>query len=231
MPDLTTIFHHLQRQLFPTLASELGPLAALDQQFCEVISLTNLGRFTRRYDWCGDGAPPAARPWLAHAFLAKSGCPFPNTTALLDALPARPRLRSLCGWDNAGAVPSVTTFSRAFTALANGPVPQPIHARLVKPHAGPKLVGHVSRAALAIEAPERPAPKPALRSPGPAQTPGTPAHAHAGGEPGGPARPLRRGLQAQPQGASGKLAWLQAAAGHRGGGLPRERGADQCQGA
>jgi hypothetical protein len=33
----------------------------LDQQFCEVISLTNLGRFTRRCDWCGNGAPPAER--------------------------------------------------------------------------------------------------------------------------------------------------------------------------
>ena len=59
MPDLTTIFHHLQCQLFPALAAELGPLSAPDQQFCEVISLTNLGRFTRRYDWCGNGAPPA----------------------------------------------------------------------------------------------------------------------------------------------------------------------------
>ncbi len=60
MPDLTTIFHHLQRQLFPALAAELGPPSALDQQFCEVSSLTNLGRFTRRYDWCGNGAPPAS---------------------------------------------------------------------------------------------------------------------------------------------------------------------------
>ncbi len=60
MPDLTTIFHHLQRQLFPALASELGPLSALDQQFCEVISLSNLGRFTRRYEWYGNGAPNRA---------------------------------------------------------------------------------------------------------------------------------------------------------------------------
>ena len=72
MPDLAAVFHHLQRQLFPVLATELGPLSALDQQFCEVISLTDLGRFTRRYDWCGNGAPPASRTWLAHAFLAKS---------------------------------------------------------------------------------------------------------------------------------------------------------------
>lgn len=43
MFDLTTIFHGLQRQLFPALAAELGPLSALDQQFCEVISLTQGG--------------------------------------------------------------------------------------------------------------------------------------------------------------------------------------------
>ncbi len=109
MPDLTTIFHHLQRQLFSALAAELGPLSALDQQFCEVSSLTNLSRFTRRYDWCGNGAPPAARTWLAHAFIAKSVYQFPNPTALLDALQSPPRLRSLCGWDRAGAVPSRAT--------------------------------------------------------------------------------------------------------------------------
>ena len=50
MADLTTIFHHLQRQLFPALAAELGPLSALNQQFCEVLALTDLGRFTRRYE-------------------------------------------------------------------------------------------------------------------------------------------------------------------------------------
>ena len=210
MPDLTTIFHHLQRQLFPALASELGPLSALDQQFCEVISLTNLGRFTRRYDWCGNGAPPASRTWLAHAFIAKSVYQFPNTTALLDALQARPLLRSLCGWDSAGEVPSEATFSRAFTAFANDQVPQQIHEHIVKTHTGPKLVGHVSRDATAIEATEKPAllarrcnsagpanaaaPTAARCLPRPSQTLGTPAHSHAGGEPGGPARKLRRGF-------------------------------------
>ncbi len=44
MADLTTIFLHLQRQLFPALASELGLLSAPDQQFCEVIFLAGLGR-------------------------------------------------------------------------------------------------------------------------------------------------------------------------------------------
>ena len=71
MADLTTIFHQLQRQLFPALTAELGPLSALDQQFCEVMALTDLGRFTRCCEWCGTGCPPHQRTWLAHAFIAK----------------------------------------------------------------------------------------------------------------------------------------------------------------
>ena len=69
MADLTTIFHHLQRQLFHALTAELGPLSALDQQFCEVMALTDLGRFTRRYAWGGNvwpfrwrNGPPSGSP-------------------------------------------------------------------------------------------------------------------------------------------------------------------------
>jgi len=160
MFDLTAIFHGLQRQLFPALEEELGPLSALDHQFCEVISLTDLGRFTLAYEGCGEGRPPCPRLWLAHAFIAKSVYPFPTTGALIEALKARPTLRRLCGWESPNEVPSEATFSRAFTEFAADQLPQRIHENMVKVHTGPKLVGHVSRDATAIEAPERPAPKP-----------------------------------------------------------------------
>jgi len=143
------------------LEEELGPLSALDRQFCEVIALSDLGRFTRPYEWCGNGAPPHARVWLMHAFIAKSVYQFPTTAALRDGLRSRPMLRRLCGWESAGEVPSEPTFSRAFAAFAEGELPQRIHAQLVQRHAGPKLVGHLSRDATAIEAPERPRAKPA----------------------------------------------------------------------
>lgn len=123
MADLTAIFHHLQRQLFPALTAELGALSALDQPFCEVISLTELGRFTHRYAWCGNGAPPCPRTWLAHAFIAKHVYQFPTTSALLDALKSRPLLRQLCGWDSAGEIPSEPTFSRAFKQFADDQFP------------------------------------------------------------------------------------------------------------
>ena len=165
MLDLTTIFHGLQRQLFRALEEELGPLTAMDQQFCEVISLTALGRFTDVYEWCGEGRPPCPRLWLAHAFIAKHVYQFPTTGALIDALNTRPTLRQLCGWESAGEVPSEPTFSRAFAEFAADQLPQRIHENMVQVHAGPKLVGHVSRDATAIEAPERPAPKPAAQTP------------------------------------------------------------------
>jgi hypothetical protein len=159
--ELAEIFHHVQRQLFPMLEEEIGTLSELDRQFCEVISLTDLGRFTRPYEWCGNGAPPHARVWLVHAFIAKSVYQFPTTTALVDALRSRPMLRRLCGWESVGEVPSEPTFSRAFAAFAADGLPQQIHVHMVKVHAGPKLVGHISRDATAIEAPERPVAKPA----------------------------------------------------------------------
>ncbi|HEY9172016.1 MAG TPA: hypothetical protein VI136_07025 [Verrucomicrobiae bacterium] len=43
--ERTTIFRKLQRQRFPVLEAELGLLKALDQPCCEVISLTDWGRF------------------------------------------------------------------------------------------------------------------------------------------------------------------------------------------
>lgn len=174
MFNLATIFRHVQRQLFPMLEEEMGPLSELDRQFCTVISLTELGRFLRPYEWCGNGAPPHARVWLAHAFIAKSVYQFATTASLVDALRSRPLLRRLCGWESVGEVPSEPTFSRAFAAFAAGELPQQIHEHMIKTHAGPKLVGHISRDATAVEALERPAAKPAPPSPEPRRKRGRP---------------------------------------------------------
>jgi hypothetical protein len=158
LPDL---WQHLQRQLFPMLAEELGPLSELDEQFCLTVSVLDLGPLMRRFAWIQNGRPPHERTWMFHAFLAKSIYQFPTTEALIDALQTRPRLRQLCGWESAGEVPSSPTFSRGFTAFAGEQWAQRIHAEVIRRQVGSKLVGHVSRDATAIEAPERPAPKPA----------------------------------------------------------------------
>ena len=90
-----------------------------------------------------------------------------------------------------GDIPSEPTFSRAFTKFAKDQLPQQIHAHMVKAHAGPKFVDHVSRDAPAIVAPERPTPKPAA-----APTPPKPRGRPKKGEVR-PATPLKR-LERQP---------------------------------
>lgn len=160
MLDLTTLFHGLQRQLFPALTEELGELSGVDKEFCEVISLTQLSQFTADYEWCGNGCPPHSRVWLAHAFIAKQVYQFPTDTALVEALRSRPMLRGLCGWEDPSDVPHGSTFSRAFHTFADDELPTRIHENMVKVHAGNKLVGHVSRDSTAIKVPEKPQPKP-----------------------------------------------------------------------
>lgn len=110
--------------------------------------------------------PSSLRPRLARPRLHRQHVyQFPTTGALIEALHARPTLRRLCGWESAGDIPSEPTFSRAFAAFARDQLPQCVHENMVQVHAGPKLVGHVSRDATAIEVPERPAPKAAAPAP------------------------------------------------------------------
>ena len=154
--DLRDIWKHLQRQLFPMLLEEVGELGEKDHLFVRVISLLPLGQWLERYDWCGLGCPPHSRSWMLHAFIAKEVYQFPNREALVDALKARPTLRRLCGWESGDEVPSLSTFCRAFQQFAQDELPHKIHAALIQKHCQPKLVGHVSRDATAISAPERP---------------------------------------------------------------------------
>jgi hypothetical protein len=173
MPALQDLWQHLQRQLFPVLTDELGPLGAKDQQFVQVVALLPMGRFLARYEWCGNGRPPHERIWLLHAFIAKAVYQLPTTEALIDALKARPTLRRLCGWETAGELPERSTFSRAFEAFASDELPQKIHAALIQIHCAAKLVGHVSRDSTAIEGPERMVQK-VLVPPRPARRKGRP---------------------------------------------------------
>ena len=64
----------------------------------------------------GPGRPPEDRQALARAFLAKAVFDVPTTRALIERLQIDGTLRRLCGWTQAGAVPSEATFSRAFAA-------------------------------------------------------------------------------------------------------------------
>jgi hypothetical protein len=102
----------------------------------------------------GVGQPEADRCALACAFLAKAVLDLKTTRALMDRLQADGKLRRLCGFDLRFALPSESTFSRAFEEFASGKLMQRVHARMIEDTLGDQLIGHISRDSTAIEARE-----------------------------------------------------------------------------
>jgi len=166
--DPPVLRHGLQCQLFPLLEEQLGLLGDKDRMFLDVLALLPDDLGLQRYEWCGNGRPPAPRLWIFHSFVAKAVYGYATTAALIEALRSRPTLRRLCGWESASDIPEECTFSRAFADFAADQLPQRVHETAVKLHCGPKLVGHVSHDSTAIEAREKrasAAPAPAAEAP------------------------------------------------------------------
>lgn len=174
MSDLRSCWFTIQRSLFPTLEAELGPLSDKEARFVQVVALIEIGPWMTPFRWKFNGRKPEDRQAIVKAFIAKSMWNFPTTRALLDYLKSSPSLRRLCGWDRVADLPSEATFSRAFAAFAHSELPQQLHEAMITTYLGPKLVGHISRDATAIDAREKPAPKPPLPPPEPKKKRGRP---------------------------------------------------------
>jgi len=148
-------WHHLQASLFPFVEEELGPLSDRLEMLTEVLDVLGLESFvpgTSR----GPGRPAEDRQALARAFVAKAVLGLGSTAALIDRLQTDRPLRRLCGWNGRSAVPSESTFSRAFAAFAAEDLPGKMQETIVKQALGDRIVGHVARDATEIEARERP---------------------------------------------------------------------------
>jgi len=156
MSTLFSIFHSIESSLFPWLEEELDPLSEKEQQFVQVVSLTDLEKNMTQYHWYGRGRKRKDRVSIAKAFIAKSIYNFETTDILIEYLHGCKNLRRLCGWEYSRSVPSRATFSRAFSEFADGNLGQIIHKAMVKEHLGDKLAGHVSRDSTAIQAREKP---------------------------------------------------------------------------
>jgi hypothetical protein len=150
--------HILQERLFPVLEEDLGPLNKRQQEFVRALALLEMDSFVALRH--GRGRPAHDRASMARAFLAKAVFNIPNTRALLDRLAQDAVLRRLCGWDRAAQVPDETIFSRAFAEFADSEFAQQVHVALIQRTQSPRLVGHIVRDSTAIEAREKPAPKP-----------------------------------------------------------------------
>lgn len=162
-----------QGDLFPALEASLGPLSETHQKFAKTLAMLGLDGFvTVRH---GRGRPAHDRGALARAFVAKAVWNLPSTRALIDRLHADTALRRLCGWEGSAAVPDESAFSRAFAEFAAAEFGQKVHAALIAKTQAPRLVGHISRDASAIEAREKPAakPKPKVEEPSEPKPPKT----------------------------------------------------------
>jgi hypothetical protein len=160
MAILFKIVFTTQQFLFPALEKELAaPLGEKGELFVTVVELARPERFSERFEWAGAGCPRKWRLPILNAFIAKAVWNFPTTRALLDRLRHDQTLRRLCGWERWREIPSEATFSRAFAEFAASQLPQTIHEALIKKQVGPKLVGHLSYDAMAIESREKATPK------------------------------------------------------------------------
>jgi hypothetical protein len=161
---LTSTWHHIQDSLFPQLREEVGPLTDQHKRVIVVFDVARIEAFVEV--WSGfPGRPPADRQALARAFVAKAVLGLPQTNQLIDRLIADATLRRLCGWETRGQIPSESTFSRAFAEFAASALPARVHEALIKTTHAERLVGHIARDSTAIDARERPAPKPVQAAP------------------------------------------------------------------
>ena len=161
---LSGFWHSIQADLFPWLEEELGPLGGRYRRFVTVLEFARVESFLPHFRSL-PGRPVEDRAALARAFIAKAVFDIPTTRALIERLQVDRTLRRLCGWTYAGEIPSEATFSRAFAEFSASALPARLHEALIEKTLGDHLVGHVARDATAIEARERPAPKPRAEKP------------------------------------------------------------------
>jgi IS5 family transposase len=146
--------HILQQDLFPRIASLVGPLSAEMELLGAVIALSPLERMigARR---SATGRPARDRAALATAFMAKAVLNLPTTRDLISRLRVDEALRQFCGWASGGAVPHESKFSRAFAEFAESEVPQQLHAAVIAATQQQRLIGHIARDSTAILVRER----------------------------------------------------------------------------
>lgn len=155
---LSEYWNRIQGSLFPFLEEELGPLSEKQQQLVNILELIRIEQFLPDYFGC-EGRPRKTRSALARSFVAKTVYNIDTTTLLIERLQTDKNLRRICGWETLGALPSESTFSRAFADFANTKLPQRVHQELIEKNLNGEIILHDSRDSTAIEAREKAQPK------------------------------------------------------------------------
>ena len=158
---LSDFWRTIQRQLFPSLSEDLGPLSDKHRDLIARLEVVRIEETVPR-SFQVTGRPPKDRVAIARAFVAKAVYDLPTTRQLIERVHADPIFRRICGWERKKDIPSESVFSRAFAELAEHEVGARAHERLIENALGDRIVGHISRDSTAIEAREKPIFKPEI---------------------------------------------------------------------
>lgn len=151
----------LQRSLFPKLEEcWQAPLTEKEQQLVGILELIRIEKFVpRRASDQHMGRKLKEREAIARSFVAKAVYGIAFTRALIEVLTTTPSLRRICGFERVSAIPSESTFSRAFAEFAKSKLGERVHAAMVENSLKAELIGHISRDSTAIEGREKPVKK------------------------------------------------------------------------
>jgi len=152
---LSQYWLRIQSSLFPWLEEQLGELTENEQRLVTTLDLIRIEKFTT-FSRNLRGRPQKKRDAIARAFVAKAEYNMPTTRALLDRLACDKKLRRICGWEQKVAIPSESTFSRAFAEFSESQLPSCVHQVLISDNLSEDIISHVSRDSTEIEAREKP---------------------------------------------------------------------------
>lgn len=176
---ISWLMGRVQLSLFPHLNECLKtPLNSQEKRLVSILEIVQVERYVPknvpRYRWTG--RKPLDRQSIARAFVAKALYRHPTTSDLIRALRSAENLRRVCGFVTIGAIPSESTFSRAFAEFASSSLGTRVHDTLVEQYLSGELIGHISRDSTAIVGREKPAKK-ATKEPKKPRKKGRPAKA------------------------------------------------------
>ena len=152
---ITNFSLNIQKNLFPSLEEELGPLSAKQQKLIKILEMIRIEGFVK-INHGYRGRPEDNRQSIARAFVARSVYNISETKELRARILSDKSLRQICGWNSTREVPSESTFSRAFNEFSMSELPQRVHTALIERELSNQLIGHISRDSTAIEVREKP---------------------------------------------------------------------------
>jgi hypothetical protein len=155
------MWERIQSDLFPFLEEELGELTAKQQKLVSVLELIRIEDAVF-YEY-RTGRHKSDRKAIARAFVAKATYNISMTREFLDRLKCDKALRRICGWESLCAMPTESTFSRAFGEFAESKLPEMVHESVINNYMSDRLIGHISRDSSKIAAREKPTAKPAVK--------------------------------------------------------------------